>query len=146
MQLCAVSSFHPHGIKKRWRWGQCWATEHLCPLESWNRQWHPSRTCPQWCQLPRTDCLFCCVHAQLDTQCTVSRHKKSTGSSYGYACASAFNMVITWDAPWSLYLFVCLFPCTDSPVNNTNGPVLIICCHHCSQHKHNVLQPHSMQC
>lgn len=99
MQLCAVSSFYPHGIKKRWRWGECWATEHLCPLDSWNRQWHPSRTCPQWCQLPHTDCSFCCVHAQLDTQCTVSRHKKSTGSSYGYACASAFNMVITWDVP-----------------------------------------------
>lgn len=140
MQLCPVSSFYRHGIKNWWRWG-----EDLCPLDSLNRQCHPSRACPQWCQLPRTDCSFWCVHAQLDTQCIVSWHRKSTGSSYEYACASAFNMDITRDAPRSLCLFEYTFPRAASLVNSANGPVLIICCHHYSSYKPIVLQPYSMQ-
>lgn len=49
--------------------------------------------------------------------------------------------------PYEMLLdpFVFIFPWADSLVNNTNVPVLIICCHHCSQYKHRVLQPHNMQ-
>lgn len=126
MQLCAVSSFYPHGINKRWRWGECLATKHLCPLNSWNRQCHPSRTCPQLCQLSHTDCLFWCVHAQLDTQCIVSWQKKAQEVAMDMPVLLPSVWTHTGDAPWALCLFMFMSPWADSLVNNTNGPALVI--------------------